>query len=484
MKTLLKKTNDAVVLFAFFLLGTVGISAQTYQDDVYYSPSKDTSKKVEKPKIVKKKEVKRTYRANDKAEDFSVAQEKYAQMLREKQEDSNYAQNTYEEEVTWVEDTQGLTPKHEIQKEVSLYNTGDVNADNPQADAYYEDSYVLWQPTTVTRVYAQPRFYSNFYFGFNFGWGGAYYSPVYRPYYTHYYDPFYWDYYYSPYWGNPFYYGYSPFYSSWYYPYAGWRHRYYTPYYRYDSYYYTKYYRDHYTYSQRPREYSNRSKNSRRQSLISDRRTNNSSAKAQRVRAENMNRRYSALADNRKNTDNSSFRRSSKTHDSRLSTNKNDIRRRNPNIQDNKTNSAVKRRVSRNTVHQGKAPYVRRIEKSSTSYRRSTATPKQSVNKPNTNSRVYRRSTPQEYRRMNSNKNIRRSTPTIYRKTTSPARKSNRSSVSTKAPKRTSTYRTTTPRSKVNRSPSPSRNTSVRSTSTRSTKTSTPSRSTRTRNRR
>lgn len=449
MKTLFKKNTDAVTLIAVFLLGTIGTFAQTYQDDVYYSPSKDTSKKVEKPKDVNK-EVKKTYRSNDKVEDFSAAQESYAKMLSEKHNNTTpTTERTYNEKKSWVANTQGLTQKQDIQKEISLYNRGNVDADNPNND--YDEEYVLWQPTKVTRVYVQQPLYSDFYFGFNYGWGGIYYQPYYyRPYYTHYYDPFYWDSYY--YWRTPYYYGYyTPNYWGWHGSY--WRHHYYGPaYYGYNDYYYDRYYRngyynDRYTYKQRSNEFSDIRNRRRNTASVRQQQDARSSARGERVSAENANRRYST------------YRRTA-TSNNRISTNNPNIRRgtSSENAVNRSYSSGNTYRRSSNIVHQGKAPYTRNIERTSNTYRRSE------INSPridrSSQSTNYRQRSTQEYRRMDTG--IRRSNSTTYRRSeASPIRRNN------------STYRrtATTP----SRSSSSYRTSPSRSTETRSVRSSSPS---------
>lgn len=426
MKTFVKKINTAVALTAVFLLATVGISAQTYQDDVYYSPSKATSSKAKKTKDVKK-EVNKTYRTNDKVEDFSTAQQRYAKMLKEKQKDSKQAE-AYDETESWVYSTQGLTPKQEINKEVSLYNKGNVSADNPNADSYYDKDYVLWQPAKVTRIYMRPRWCSSFYFGFNYGWGGIYHNP--------YYNPYYWDYY--PYWGHPYYsYHYAPYYyNNWHTPY--WRHHYY---YGYDRYYNDNYYRNHYySYRQRPQEYSHANRNTYRRNAVLKQRQNVVKPDNQSVRSGQRNTRYSATTYRRKPATN--------THKLPNSGFKKEVSRANS----QKTAPSTTRRTYNNVVHQGKAPYTRRIENSKTNYRRSTSTPRR-------NTQIYRRTT---------NTKMKNSTPTIYRRTTTPRRTNSSGTYrrSTSQPNRTS-YRTPARTSSSTRSSSPS-STSRRSTPSRS----------------
>lgn len=424
MKTFVKKINTTVALTAVFLLAIVGVSAQTYQDDVYYSPSKATSSKTKKTKDVKK-EVNKTYRTNDKVEDFSTAQQKYAEMLKEKQKDSKHTE-AYDETESWVYSTQGLTSKDEINKDVSLYNRGNVSADKPNADSYYQKDYVLWQPAKVTRLYMRPRWCSSFYFGFNYGWGGIYHNP-------YYYNPYYWNYY--PYWGHPYYsYHYVPYYyNNWHTPY--WRHHYYG----YDRYYNNNYYRNnYYSYRQRPQEYSHTNRSTYRRNAVLKQRQSVVRNNNQSARPGQRNTRYSTTTYRRKPATN--------THKLPNSGFKKEVRRANT----QKKAPATTRRTFNNVVHQGKAPYTRRIENSKSNYRRSTSTPRRS-------SQIYRRT-------INTKKN---NTPTIYRRTTTP-RKTNSSGTyrrSTSQPNRTS-YRTPARTSSSTRSSSPS--TSRRSTPSRS----------------
>lgn len=465
MKTLVQKINTMVTLTAALLLTTVGLSAQTYQDDVYYSPSKNTSKKkVVQPKKDVRKEAKRTYRATHEVEDFSTAQQRYAKMLSEKQKESSNAK-AYDETESWVYNTQGLTKKQDIQKEISLYNRGNVNADNPDADTYYEDDYVLWQPVKVTRVYTQPHWYSNFYFDFNFGWGDVYYHPYNYGYYSRYY----WDDYYS-YWGDyyaPYYRWHRPYWSS-YYGHIGWRdyyspHYYYQHYYNpycdyggYGNYYNSRYYHDNYEYKQRPQEFSDDITNTyRRNAARAEQARDASAANFQRERAENMNRRYSSDIYRRRNV-------SENTPELRQNIDSNTETYRRG---DSRISPTIAGSSNGDTMYQRENAYTRRIEDSRNEYRRrSTITPRRSVENVTEGRQIYRNDF-QEYRRINENTNIHKTDSESYRRVTTPSRRNSSQTYRSSAPLRdnNSSYRRSAPTpvrsSESYRRPAPSRRT-------------------------
>lgn len=458
MKTLATKLPAMMTFVAVFLLTVVGISAQSFEDDVYYTPSKDAKKKKEQPKVVRK-EYKNAYQLRKKkVDDFESAQEKYAKMLRENETDKDTAYTPTEGTANWVYETQGLESKKKINEEVSLYTKSNVKI---YVDDEDEEEYVLWQPSAVTQVSVYPRYSSRWYFSNHFVWGSYY-----NPYHTFYFDP-YWDYdyygynsywhrpyrYYS-YWNNPYYYnpwayGYGHYYGSYYgYPYYGGGYYNYGHYYG-NPYYGTGYYRPR-NYGQRPQEaYTQGYRATERRDVVRPRRTGNS-AEMQRVAAnaytagyQGSGRRYSGDI-TRQSTQNgelgrelphSGLRKAGETIDRNASTN----------------NSYPTRRAS-NTMFQGKAPYTRTLEDNRQTIRRASDTPTRG----SVGATSYRRaSSTSDRQSINTNYNQRRSAPTIYRTTTS-GRSSYRSGSS--SPSR-STY--VNPRSATRRSSAPTyRNTS------------------------
>ncbi len=408
MKRVITKISTTVTLFAVLLLVTISVSAQTYQDDVYYTPSKDKSEKTKTEKVSKKE--RKTYRTTNKAEDFSAAQARYAEMLSKKEREAKQMQSYSNEDTSesWITETQGLAMRDNLNRELSLYNRGGVDADNPNAIYYTEDDdYELWQPTTVTHVYVSPSSY------WGFGWN------LYSPYYYHpygyysYYDPFYWDAY--PYWRgyygyhSPFFYGgfYSHYWGAYHHPrYWGWRGHYYDPYY--GRGYYGDYYSNHYRrykYGRAPREFSSGNNSQyRRNSPYSSRREVDNNA--YRRTGATTNRRYS-----------SSYRRSSLSH--RSSGDNVGITRTGRTVT---PNTNIRRSVD-NMGYQRQMP-SRRITDSGSSYRRSSSSTDRGIRPSNT--KIYRRSSsPSSYRRSSSS--MMRSSSSSYRRSSTPIRSSSNS---------------------------------------------------------
>lgn len=491
MKTLTTKLPKIMTLVAVFLLAVVGLSAQSFEDDVYYTPSKEAKKKKEQSKVVKK-EQRSTYRVTEKkADSFASAQERYAKMLRENQADKTDKTTAYtptDGEVSWVYETQGLESKKKINKEVSLYTNSNVKIYVDDEDD--DEEYLLWQPTTVTQVSVCPSYSSRWHFSSHFVWGNYY-----NPYYNFYFDPF-WDYgygyygynsywhrpyrYYS-YWNNPYYYnpwsyGYGHYYRPYYgHPYYGGGYHNYGHYYG-NSYYGSGYYRSR-NYGQRPQEtYTQGRRTTERRDVVRPQRQGNS-AEMQRVAAnahtagyQSAGRRYSSGI-TRQSTQNvrgggelphSGLKKAGETAQRSSATN----------------NSYSTRRAS-NTMFQGKAPYTRQLEDNRQTIRRASDTPTRS----SVGTSSYRRTSSTSSRQqVNRTYNPRRSAPAIYRKTTTPSRSTYRSRTS--SPSR-STY--VSPRSSTRRSSapayrstsSPSRSSYSPPSSTRRSSVNTPTRSSR-----
>ncbi len=451
MKATTNKIKAMVTLLAITLLATVGLSAQNYDDDIYYIPSKDEVKK----KHTIRTERTNTYRKYPKKQgnSFDAAQERYVQALENKQNEAN---SDYDDSESWIQDTQGLAHKRDLNKKISLYNRGKVTS-NAYYDGEYNDSEYS-EPMNITYIYIRPNYlhlrpsmnwncnkwypspypypYAYYYNGF-YNWEDYYYYYNYG--YNHYYDSYYSNWYYRSHWyGYPRHYWggwYAPNYYYGYYDYYG----YYNPY----NYYPHRYYYKKRNYGQRPVQYSSRTGQFRRNSYNQHRgATSYTSASSQRgnTRGVTRVRRYSDNITRNLNT------RFSPSHS--YSTRRSNYSTSRPSSYTRSATRTSNYRRSPNTATRRRTTITPRRNSTSTYYRRSSD-----------NTSTYRRSSaPRMYRSSTRVSSTRRSTPSTYR--------SSSSSNSTRRSSSSSSYRTST---RSSYAPSRSSSSSSSSSSTRRT---------------
>lgn len=437
MDRLLKKKWFTIVsVISFVLVANISVS-QVYEDDVYYTPSKD-SKSLEEKRVEKKPHL--DMAKNNKKDDFADAQREYLEMLSRKKEAKKTEKEDFEEN-SWVYNTEGLHLKNDKEKALSFQNRQYLRDDN-NSNREYEDNV-----TIILDVAPRHSFYrSNFWFDWfsddmffydDYDYAYMRYYNHYRPYrYRHgYWDNYYdygyygaswsgyynhWGYYHRPYY-TPYYHSYYP-YSSYYYPYS---YPYYYPYYS------SGYYRKSYNYHKRPSNYIGRSDYSE-------------SGRTRRVRR-NTNRdvylgnRRSYSEDNISNRRNQNAVSSSRRYSDRLGNNR-DILKRNRTLEQTHNNRIGTKSLSYgNTGRRSSRIYTRPVSYGNRSvsnkrtYRDSrvifdTKAPSTTYNNSRNTSSSYRRSPSSTYRRSSSSSYRRSSTPTnntTYRRSSSTPQRRN-----------------------------------------------------------